>query len=323
MVRVLAVLTSGGDAPGMNAAIRAIVRSGIQRGLSVVGVQHGYSGLMNGDFIDLDAPSVSNIIQRGGTILRTDRAKEFRTPFGRKKAADAMAKREIGALVAIGGNGTLHGASLLAKEHGIPVVGVPSTIDNDLFGTDWTIGYDTAVNTAIYNIDKIRDTAEALERTFYIEVMGRATGFIALDVGLATGAEYISIPEHEPRLDVLLKLFERQRATKRSNIVIVAEGDSDAAGALELAKRVKQVNGMDYRVTILGHIQRGGSPTARDRILASKLGAFAVDRILDGQTSIMAGETGGRLTTTPLEEAYTRVKPIDYSLVELSALLSA
>jgi 6-phosphofructokinase 1 len=323
MVRVLAVLTSGGDAPGMNAAIRAIVRSGIQRGLSVVGVQHGYSGLMNGDFIDLDAPSVSNIIQRGGTILRTDRSKDFRTSEGRKKAADAMAKRGIDALVAIGGNGTLHGASLLAKEHGIAVVGVPSTIDNDLFGTDWTIGYDTAVNTAIYNIDKIRDTAEALERTFYIEVMGRATGFIALDVGLATGAEYISIPEDEPRLDVLLKLFERQRATKRSNIVIVAEGDSDAAGALELAKRVKEVNSMDYRVTILGHIQRGGSPSARDRILASKLGAFAVDRILDGQTTIMTGEAGGHLTTTPLEEAFTRVKPIDYSLVELSALLSA
>src|ERR1039457_5838065 len=167
MVRVLAVLTSGGDAPGMNAAIRAIVRSGIQRGLSVVGVQHGYSGLMTGDFLHLDAQSVSNIIQRGGTILRTDRAKEFRTREGRKKAADAMSNRGIDALVAIGGNGTLHGASLLAKEHGIPVIGVPSTIDNDLFGTDWTIGYDTAVNTAIYNIDKIRDTAEALERTFY------------------------------------------------------------------------------------------------------------------------------------------------------------
>jgi 6-phosphofructokinase 1 len=323
MVRVLGVLTSGGDAPGMNAAIRAIVRSGLQRGLSVVGVQHGYSGLMTGDFTDLDAQSVSNIIQRGGTILRTDRAREFRTPEGRKKAADRMADRGIEALVAIGGNGTLHGAWLLAKEHGMPVVGVPSTIDNDLFGTDWTIGYDTAVNTAIYNIDKIRDTAEALERTFYIEVMGRATGFIALDVGLATGAEYISIPEHEAQLDVLLKLFERQRATKRSNIVIVAEGESPGTGALELAQRVKEVNGMDYRVTILGHIQRGGSPTARDRILASKLGAFAVDRILAGETNIMTGETAGRLVTTPLEEAFTSFKSIDHSLVELSALLSA
>jgi len=323
MVRVLAVLTSGGDAPGMNAAIRAIVRSGLQRGLAVVGVQHGYSGLMNGDYLDLDAQSVSNIIQRGGTILRTDRAKEFRTPEGRKLAADAMAKRGIDGLIVIGGNGTLHGASMLAKEHSIPVIGVPSTIDNDLFGTDWTIGYDTAVNTAIYNIDKIRDTAEALERTFYIEVMGRATGFIALDVGLATGAEYISIPEREPKLDVLLKLFERQRATKRSNIVIVAEGDSTGVGALELACRVKEVNGMDYRVTILGHIQRGGSPTARDRILASKLGAYAVDRILAGETSIMTGEAAGQLTTTPLQQAFTRVKPIDHSLVELSALLSA
>jgi len=323
MVRVLGVLTSGGDAPGMNAAIRAIVRSGLQRGLAVVGVQHGYSGLMSGDFINLDAPSVSNIIQRGGTILRTDRAKEFRTPQGRIKAVHAMAKFGIDALITIGGNGTLHGASLLSKEHNIPVIGVPSTIDNDLFGTDWTIGYDTAVNTAIYNIDKIRDTAEALERTFYIEVMGRATGFIALDVGLATGAEYISIPEHVTDLDVLLKLFERQRATKRSNIVIVAEGDGQAAGALELAKRVKEVNGMDYRVTILGHIQRGGSPTARDRILASKLGAFAVDRILAGDSCIMTGETAGHLSTTPLQDAFTMSKEIDHSLVELSALLSA
>ncbi|SRR5579883_66088 len=307
----------------MNSSIRSIVRAGLQRGLRVMGIYHGYSGLMAGDFVELDAQSVSNIIQRGGTILKTDRAKEFRTPAGRKRAAEAIAANDVDALVVIGGNGTFQGAELLSQEHNIPVIGVPSTIDNDLYGTDWTIGYDTAVNTAIYNIDKIRDTAEALERTFYIEVMGRATGFIALDVGLATGAEYIAIPERETRLDVVLKLFERQRATKRSNIIIVAEGETPGTSALEIAEKVKQMNGMDYRITILGHIQRGGSPTARDRILASRLGAFAVDELLAGSSSVMVGEQRGSLCTTPLKESFTRMKPIHEDLVQLSGLLSA
>jgi 6-phosphofructokinase 1 len=320
-IKSIGVLTSGGDAPGMNAAIRSIVRVGLQRGLRVVGVQHGYSGLIGGDFMELRAFSVSNIIQRGGTILKTDRSQEFRTPEGRKRAAEQMRRIGLDALVLIGGNGTFRGGHLFSTEQNIPVIGVPSTIDNDLFGTDWTVGYDTAVNTAIYNIDKIRDTADALERTFYIEVMGRATGFIALDVGLASGAEYISIPEKETELEVLLELFNRQRVTKRSNIIIVAEGENEG-GALDLAQRVKAANGMDYRVTILGHIQRGGSPTARDRILASKLGAFAVDSLMNGETRMMAGETNGRLVTVSLEESFTKQKPIDEDLIELSHLLA-
>ena len=321
MIKSIGVLTSGGDAPGMNAAIRSIVRVGLQRGLRVVGVHHGYSGLIAGDFIELRAFSVSNIIQRGGTMLKTDRCKEFRTPEGRQRAADQMRRIGLDALIILGGNGTFQGGAVFGEEHGIPIVGVPSTIDNDLYGTDWTIGYDTAVNTAIYNIDKIRDTADALERTFYIEVMGRATGFIALDVGLASGAEYISIPEKETKLEVLLELFNRQRATKRSNIIIVAEGE-DEGGAMDLAQRVKAANGSDYRVTILGHIQRGGSPTARDRILASRLGWFAVDSLLAGEQSSMVGEINGKLVTTPLVESFTRSKEIDGTLIELSELLS-
>ncbi len=305
----------------MNAAIRSIVRVGLQRGLRMVGVHHGYSGLIAGDFIELRAFSVSNIIQRGGTMLKTDRSKEFRTPEGRQRAADQMRRIGLDALIVLGGNGTFQGGHIFSTEHNIPIVGVPSTIDNDLYGTDWTIGYDTAVNTAIYNIDKIRDTADALERTFYIEVMGRATGFIALDVGLASGAEYISIPEKETKLEVLLELFNRQRVTKRSNIIIVAEGE-DEGGAMNLAQRVKAANGMDYRVTILGHIQRGGSPTARDRILASRLGAFAVDTIIAGGRSTMVGEMNGHLETVPLIDSFTKSKTIDGALIELSDLLS-
>jgi 6-phosphofructokinase 1 len=305
----------------MNAAIRAIVRIGLQRGMRMVGVRHGFSGLCGGDFIELRAFSVSNIIQRGGTILKTDRSREFRTAEGREKAAEQMRRIGLDGLILMGGNGTFQGGTLFSKEQGIPVVGVPSTIDNDLYGTDWTIGYDTAVNTAIYNIDKIRDTADALERTFYIEVMGRATGFIALDVGMACGAEYIDIPETETKIDVLLDLFDLQRATKRSNIIVVAEGEHEG-GALDLAQKVKAANGMDYRVTILGHIQRGGSPSARDRILASKLGAAAVDALLRGEQCVMVGEVRGKVATVPLEDAWGKQKAIDQDLLDLANLLA-
>jgi 6-phosphofructokinase 1 len=314
-------LTSGGDAPGMNAAIRAVTRIALLNGLRVVGVRHGYAGLVNGDFIELRAFSVSNIIQRGGTILKTARCEEFHTPEGRAKAAEQMHRIGLDALVLIGGDGTFEGGTKFNEEHGFPVVGVPSTIDNDLVGIDWTIGYDTAVNTAIYNIDKIRDTADALERTFYIEVMGRSSGFIALDVGLSCGAEYIAIPEIETSIDVLLELFKRQRATKRSNIIIVAENE-ESTGAMSLAQRVKEANGIDYRVTILGHIQRGGSPTARDRILASKLGAAAVGALLEGKTCVMAGEVAGQICFTDMRETWENRKPIDSTLVELAALLA-
>ena len=320
-IKTIGVLTSGGDAPGMNAAIRAVVRVGLHKGLRVVGLQHGYSGLIYGDFIEMRPFSVSNIIQRGGTMLKTDRSKEFRTPEGRKRAAEQMARIGLDALVLIGGDGTFTGGTVLSEEHGIPVVGIPATIDNDLYGTDYTIGYDTAVNTAIYNIDKIRDTADALERTFYIEVMGRATGFIALDVGLSCGAEYISIPETETKLEVLLELFARQRATKRSNIIIVAEGENEGS-AIELAQRVKEANGMDYRVTILGHIQRGGSPTGRDRILASRLGADAVQALVEGEYGVMVGELGGKIHRTPISETWGKTKPINPELVALAELLA-
>jgi 6-phosphofructokinase 1 len=320
-IKSIGVLTSGGDAPGMNAAIRAVTRVALGKGLRVVGVRHGYSGLVNGDFVELRAFSVSNIIQRGGTILKTARCEEFRTIDGRAKAATQMRRIGLDALVLIGGNGTFEGGTYFNHEHGFPCVGVPGTIDNDLFGIDYTVGYDTAVNTAIYNIDKIRDTADALERTFYIEVMGRSSGFIALDVGLSCGAEYIALPETETDLNVLLELFKRQRATKRSNIIVVAEGDEDG-GALKLAQRVKERNGVDYRVTILGHIQRGGAPTARDRILASKLGAAAVQALLDGHSNVMAGEIGGKLVLSPMQNTWEMTKPIDASLLDLAAMLA-
>jgi 6-phosphofructokinase 1 len=305
----------------MNACIRAVTRTALSRGLRVVGILHGYSGLLSGSMSELKAFSVSNILQHGGTILKTARCEEFETIEGRNRAADMMEKFRLDALVVIGGNGTFQGASYFQDEHKYPVIGCPGTIDNDLYGTDWTIGYDTAVNTAIYNIDKIRDTADALERTFYIEVMGRSSGFIALDVGLSCGAEYISIPETETKIEVLLELFQKQRATKRSNIIIVAEGYEEG-GALRLAQRIKEANGMEYRVTILGHIQRGGSPTARDRILASKLGSAAVDALLSGDTCVMMGETNGKLVRTPMHETWEKTKPIDQELLALSRLLA-
>jgi 6-phosphofructokinase 1 len=303
----------------MNACIRAVVRAGLNRGVRMVGIRHGYQGLIKNDVEELEGYSVSNIIQHGGTVLKTARCEEFMTREGRHVAAQTMDRMEIDALVVIGGNGSFQGGTIFQQEYNYPVVGCPGTIDNDLFGTDYTIGYDTAVNTALYNIDKIRDTADALERTFYIEVMGRSSGFIALDVGLSCGAEYIAIPESETQLNVLLDLFRRQQMSKRSNVIIVAEGKGN--GAIELAEQVRAVNGMDYRVTILGHIQRGGSPTARDRILASRLGAAAVDALLDGENCVMMGELGGKVVATPMHETWERMKPIDESLIELGRLL--
>jgi 6-phosphofructokinase 1 len=320
-IRTVGVLTSGGDAPGMNACIRAVTRVARNRDIRVLGVQHGYTGLIEGNYVEMIRSSVSNIIQRGGTILKSARSKEFETVEGRAKAADSMRNVGMDSLVVIGGDGTNRGAELFYQEHGIPVVSCPGTIDNDLFGTDYTIGYDTAVNTALESIDKIRDTADAFERTFYIEVMGRQSGFIALDVGLASGAEFIAIPENETRVEAILELFKNQRATKRSNMIIVAEGD-EAGGALTLAEKVKQVTGIDYRVTILGHVQRGGSPTARDRILASKLGGAAVVALAEGHQNIMVGELAGKLSYTPMKETYEKKKNIDENLWSLSKILA-
>ncbi len=320
-MKTIGVLTSGGDAPGMNACIRAVTRVARNRDIRVLGVLHGYTGLIEGNYTEMIRSSVSNIIQRGGTILKTARSKEFETLEGRAQAAASMRAAGMDGLVVIGGDGTNTGAALFYEEHGIPVVGCPGTIDNDLIGTDYTIGYDTAINTALECIDKIRDTADAFERTFYVEVMGRHAGFIALDVGLGSGAEYIAIPENETKLESILAIFKNQRSTKRSNMIIVAEGD-EAGGAIKLAEKVKEVTKIDYRVSILGHVQRGGSPTARDRILASKLGGAAVVALADGKSNIMVGEVGGKLAFTSFRETFEKKKAIDADLWALSKILA-
>ena len=317
----IGVFTSGGDAPGMNACVRAVVRSALYNGCEVVGIQYGYEGMIDGKFVDLGARSVSNIIQRGGTILRTARSEQFREPAGRAKAAENLAKAGIEGLVAIGGDGTFQGAGLLGTEHGMAIVGVPGTIDNDLFGTDFTIGYDTAVNTAMEAIDKIRDTAASHDRLFYVEVMGRDTGFIALDVGISSGAEFVAIPETRTNVDALREDLETLKKVKSSAIIIVAEGEEEG-GAFSLAEKIRDAAGYDYRVCVLGHIQRGGSPTARDRLLASRLGVAAVDALLEGRTSVMVGEIHGRIALTPLTETWTQRKTVDNDLWRLSRILA-
>jgi 6-phosphofructokinase 1 len=320
-IKTLGVLTAGGDAPGMNACIRAVTRVARHYDIKVLGVNHGFTGLIKGDYTDLIRSSVSNIIQRGGTVLKSARTPEFLTEAGRAQAYASMTKAGMDSLIVIGGDGTSRAGDAFCTEYDIPVVGCPGTIDNDLYGTDYTIGFDTAVNTALESIDKIRDTADAFERTFYIEVMGRTSGFIALDVGLSCGAEFIAIPEHHTTVDAILNIFGKQRTTKRSNMIIVAEG-AVAGGAIKLAEDVKARTGMDYRVTILGHVQRGGSPTARDRILATKLGAAAVSALRDGKTNVMTGEVKGSLTLTPFIQAASAKKQVDPILTELSSVLA-
>jgi len=317
----IGVYTSGGDAPGMNACVRAVVRGGLYNGCEVVGIQHGYEGMIEGKFVDLGARSVSNIIQRGGTILRTARSEQFRTPEGRRKAAENLKRGGIEGLVAIGGDGTFQGAVCLNEEYGIPVVGVPGTIDNDLSGTDYTIGYDTAVNTAMEAIDKIRDTAASHDRLFYVEVMGRDAGFIALDVGISSGAEFVAIPETRTNVQALREDLESFKGVKSSAIIIVAEGEEEG-GAFSLAEKIKDAAGYDYRVCVLGHIQRGGSPSARDRLLASRLGVAAVDALLEGATSVMVGEIHGKVALTPLRETWAQRKQVDNELWKLSKILS-
>jgi len=317
----IGVFTSGGDAPGMNACVRAVVRTGLYNGCEVIGIQHGYEGMIEGNFVDLGARSVSNIIQRGGTILRTARSEAFRTPEGRTRAAEKLTMAGIEGLVAIGGDGTFHGAAALADEHQFAVVGVPGTIDNDLFGTDFTIGYDTAVNTAMEAIDKIRDTAASHDRLFYVEVMGRDAGFIAVDVGISSGAEYVAIPETRTNVQALREYLEQYKKVKSSAIIIVAEGEEEG-GAFSLAEKIKDTAGYDYRVCVLGHIQRGGSPTARDRILASRMGVAAVDALLEGQAGVMVGDIHGKISYTPLAETWSKRKELDNDLWRLARILS-
>jgi 6-phosphofructokinase 1 len=319
----IAVLTSGGDAPGMNACLRAVVRVACYKGLKIFGVERGYQGLIDGIMHSMDSRSVSNIIQRGGTIIKTARSKAFETPAGRRLAFENLQEKGIEGLIVIGGNGTYTGAALFHEEFGIPIIGVPGTIDNDLYGTDYTIGYDTAINTALAAIDKIRDTADSNDRTFFVEVMGRDAGYIALDVGLSGGAEAILVPETHTDLDHLIRVLQKGWGRKKgSQLVVVAEGD-DEGGVFEIVKKIQQrVPGIDPRMVVLGHIQRGGSPTARDRVLASRVGAGAVFALLDGKSNVAVGVVNDCLNYVSLKDAVEMKKPVNASLLELAEILS-
>ena len=321
-MKKVAVLTSGGDAPGMNACIRAVVRYGISQKLEVVGIRRGYCGVLEEDFVELDPRSVANIIHRGGTFLETARCEEMKTQEGIKKAGEILRRNGIDGLITIGGDGTFRAAVALAGASDMKVIGIPGTIDNDVYGTDSSIGFDTAINTALDAIDKIRDTCQALQRSFFIEVMGKHRGFIALDVGIAGGAEDILIPETETNIEQLCldmrRSFDRG---KKCLIIIVAEGDK-AGGVFRVAQQVWERLGLEYRICVLGYVQRGGSPTARDRILASKLGAAAVDALVSGKSGYMVGELKGEIALTPLEETWTRRKELDSSLLGLIKVLA-
>jgi len=320
-IKNIAVLTSGGDAPGMNAGIRAVVRTGIYHGLNVFGIRHGYDGLVTGDIIPMDAKSVANIIQRGGTILKTARSEEFKTYEGRKKAFENIKELNIDALVVIGGDGTFTGASKFIEEFDIPIIGLPGTIDNDLAGTDFTIGYDTAINTVVDCVDKIRDTAESHDRVFIVEVMGRDSGLIALRSGISTGAEAVLIPELEVDYDAIMKRLDKSRKNKSSRIIIVAEGDKE--GGLVVGEKIKSnFPHYDVRVSILGHIQRGGKPSCMDRVLASRLGVGAVEALLEGRRGEMAGLIAGQVTFTPFSKAIKHINQINTDLTRIVEILS-
>ena len=322
-IKCIGLLTSGGDAPGMNAAIRSVTRAAIFNGIRVKAIYKGYKGLITGEIKEFQTQNVSNIIQQGGTILKTARCMEFMTVEGRKIAFDTMKKEEIDALVVIGGDGTFTGARIFAQEFNVPIVGLPGTIDNDLYGTDSTIGYDTALNTIVEAVDKIRDTASSHERLFFIEVMGRDAGFLALNSALASGAEAAIIPERETKVDQLEDLIKNGfRKSKNSSIVIVAESDI-TGGATGLAERVRVEHPeYDVRVTILGHIQRGGSPSAYDRILASRMGVAAIDALLDEQRSIMIGIVNDVIVHIPFTKAIKDDKPVNENLLGVLQILS-
>ena len=316
------VLTSGGDAPGMNACIRAIVRCGVSRGLEIMGIHRGYCGILEEDFVKLGPRSVANIIHRGGTFLETARCEEMKTEEGIRKANEILQREGIKGLITIGGDGTFRGAAALAEAGNVKVIGIPATIDNDIYGTDNAIGFDTAINTALDAIDKIRDTCQSLQHPFFVEVMGRRRGFIALEVGIAGGAGAILIPESETNIDQLcLDIKDSFNRGKRCTIVVVAEGD-EAGGALQVAKEVGERLKLEYRICVLGHVQRGGSPTARDRVLASKLGAAAVDALANGKSGYMVGELKGDIAFTPLRETWEKKKELDGNLLRLVKVLA-
>ena len=320
-IKSIGVLTSGGDAPGMNAAIRAVTRAAIFEGWKVFGIYRGWEGLIMGDIKEFTSSSVSNTIQRGGTILKTARSEEFRTKEGRAKAAANIKKFGIDALVVIGGNGSLEGAQILAREYDIPVIGLPGTIDNDLYGTDSTIGYDTALNTIMECVDKIRDTANSHDRIFFVEVMGRDAGFLTQNSAIASGAEAAIIPEDQTDIDQLASFIGRGiRKSKNSSIVLVSEKDG---GAMHYAERVRQeYPEYQVKVSILGHLQRGGSPTAYDRILASRLGVASIEALKEGQRNIMVGIKNDQIVYVPISRAVRYTKPIDKELINVLSILS-
>ncbi len=321
----IAVFTSGGDAPGMNACIRAVVRTALHHGIEVIGIKRGYQGMIDGDFVKMEAQSVSGIIHLGGTILRSARSEEFRTPEGRKKAYEQLKKANIDKLVVIGGDGSFRGALTFMSEYpDIAMVGCPGTIDNDLYGTDFTIGYDTAINTAMNAIDNIKDTANAHDRLFFVEVMGRDAGFIALPTAIATGAEAVLIPESKTNVDKLISTLEKNfQRKKNSSIVVVAEGD-DVGGAFKIAEEVKKrcFERYEIKVTILGHIQRGGRPTCLERVRASRMGMAAVQALMEGKNAVMIGEIAGKIEYTPFENATKHHMELNPMLLEMVEILS-
>jgi 6-phosphofructokinase 1 len=321
-LKTVGVLTSGGDSPGMNAAIRAVVRVGITQGLKVIGIKQGYAGLLKKQVVPLELRSVANILQRGGTFLKTGRCQEFFKPENRAMAAQNAKELEIDALVVIGGDGSYHGAHLLWEEHRFPVVGVPGTIDNDIHGTDLTIGYDTAVNTALDAIDRIRDTAASHDRLFIVEVMGRESGHIAIEVGLAGGAEEIFIPENPVTVDEAVQHVQRGVSRgKTSSILVAAEGQKPGR-AYDLAEVIRKKTGFEAKVCVLGHIQRGGAPTAADRNLASRMGAAAVQVLQGGHSDVMICSQAGKIVMVPLEVAFKAKRPVPSELVDLAKLLA-
>ena len=322
-IKCVGILTSGGDAPGMNAAIRAVTRAAIYNGLKVKGIYRGYKGLITGEIQEFRTQNVSNIIQLGGTILKTARCMEFKTPEGRQIAHDTMVREGIDALIVIGGDGSLTGARLLAEEFDVPCIGLPGTIDNDLYGTDTTIGYDTALNTILDAVDKIRDTATSHERLFFVEVMGRDAGFLALNGAIAAGAEAAIIPEFNTEVDQLEEFIKNGfRKSKSSSIVLVAESEI-TGGAMHYAERVKnEYPQYDVRVTILGHLQRGGRPTAHDRIIASRMGVASIQALMEGQRNVMFGIENDKIVYVPFAKAIKNDKPIDRELVNVLNELS-
>ena len=324
MIKKIGVLTSGGDAPGMNAAVRSVVRSCVYNNVKITGILFGYQGIIDNKMKPMDARSVNNIINKGGTILKTARCEEFRSENGRKKAYDNIKKNEIDALVVIGGDGTFTGSMIFQKEFSIPIIGIPGTIDNDIYGTQFTIGYDTALNTVINAIDKIRDTAISHNRLFFVEVMGRDAGHIAINAGIGAGAEEILVPEANMGLERLLDSLKRsEKSGKSSSIVVVAEGDKTGKNVFEIASYIeKNMPEYEVRVSVMGHMQRGGSPSCFDRVLASRMGVYAVEKLLSGESNSMIGIINNEMTLCPLKKAIKGKSEINKNLIRVSDILS-